>query len=110
MIKGPGGAVDLVQGVKRVILLMEHTTREGDLRVLRECTLPLTGRGVIDRIITNMAVMDVVEDGLLLREIAPGLRVDDLQAVTDAALISASDIKTIDVGAGRATDAAGAAR
>jgi 3-oxoacid CoA-transferase subunit B len=95
MIKGPGGAVDLVQGVKRVILLMEHTTRNGDLRIMRECTLPLTGRGVIDRIITNMAVLDVTDDGLLLREIAPGVTVDQLKHVTEAKLIVSPDLKPI---------------
>lgn len=101
MIKGPGGAVDLVQGVKKVILLMEHTTRHGDLRVLNQCTLPLTGRGVIDRIITNLAVIDVTDNGLLLLEIAPGVTVDELQAVTEARLVPAPDLKEINTSVAR---------
>ncbi|MFV0372629.1 3-oxoacid CoA-transferase subunit B [Microbacterium sp.] len=107
MIKGPGGAVDLVQGVKKVVLLMEHTTRTGELRVLRECTLPLTGRGVIDRIITNMAVMDVTADGLLLREIAPGLTVEDVQAVTEPTLLLAAEVTEMTANDLSATGVAG---
>lgn len=87
MIKGPGGAIDLVQGVKRVIVLMEHVTKGGQLRVLDECTLPLTGRRVVDRIITNYAVMDVTDEGLLLVEVHRGMTVEEVQSATGARLI-----------------------
>jgi len=87
MIKGPGGAIDLVQGVKKVIVLMEHLTKDGEFRVVDECTLPLTGRRVVDRIITNYAVMDVTPDGLVLVEVAPGLTVAEVQAVTGSRLV-----------------------
>ncbi|WP_240372053.1 3-oxoacid CoA-transferase subunit B [Brevibacterium zhoupengii] len=87
MIKGPGGAMDLVHGAKRVIVLMEHLTKDGDHRILEECTLPLTGMGVVSMVITNFGVMDVTDDGLVLREVAEGLGVDDVIAATGAPLI-----------------------
>lgn len=97
MIKGPGGAVDLVQGVKRVVLLMEHVTKTGELRVLDECTLPLTGRRVVDRIITNLAVMDVLPEGLLLIEHAPGVSVDDIRSATGCELHISPGLRAMDV-------------
>lgn len=88
MVKGMGGAMDLVAGVQRIIVLMEHVARNGDHKLLKECSLPLTGVGVVDRIITDLAVLDVTPEGLKLVEIADGVTLQQLQEATGCAIIS----------------------
>ena len=87
LVKGMGGAMDLVAGVGRVIVVMDHTNKHGDSKLLRECTLPLTGKAVVDRIITNLGVLDVVDGGLKIVECADGVTESELRAATEATIV-----------------------
>lgn len=87
MVKGMGGAMDLVAGVKRCIVTMDHTNRNGDAKILKECTLPLTGKACIDRIITDLGVFDVVPGGIKVSELAPGVDMDEVCAKTEATIV-----------------------
>ena len=88
LVKGMGGAMDLVAGVKRVVVIMDHANKHGESKLLKDCTLPLTGKNVVDRVITNLGVFDVVVGGLKVVELAPGVSMDDVLEVTEAKILN----------------------
>jgi 3-oxoacid CoA-transferase subunit B len=97
MVKGMGGAMDLVAGAKRVIVAMEHATKEGKPKILRKCSLPLTGVGVVDTIVTEMALIEITITGLLLKELRPGVTIEDVQRLTEPQLIVEGAVNKMEI-------------
>ena len=94
---GPGGAIDLAMGAKRVIIPMQHTTKDGKPRILKQCTYPLSGRGIVDTIVTDVAVIHVTPEGLELLEVAPGFTPEEVQAITEPKLIISKELKEMEL-------------
>lgn len=99
---GMGGAMDIAAGTKHLIVIMTHAAKDGSPKIVRECSYPLTAKGAVDRIITDLAVIDIEEDGLWLRELLPGVSVEELQALTEPPLRVADDLKPLEVRASKA--------
>lgn len=97
MVKGMGGAMDLVAGVKRVVVLMAHTTKTGESKILKKCSLPLTGLKVVDRIITELAIFDITEDGMILVGHAPDVTIDEIKSKTEASFTISPDLEILDM-------------
>jgi 3-oxoacid CoA-transferase subunit B len=97
MVKGPGGAMDLAVGAKRVFVAMEHANKEGKSKILKQCTLPLTGLKCVNHIVTEYAFLDVTSEGLVLREVAPGVTVDQVRSLTEASFKTAPDLREMKI-------------
>jgi 3-oxoacid CoA-transferase subunit B len=97
MVKGMGGAMDLVAGVKKIIVVMEHTAKDGSAKFIAACTLPLTGKGVVDLVVTDLAVVEVTPEGFLLREVAPGWTPEQVRERTEAELRISPELREMPV-------------